>query len=279
MKSWKIIAIIATVAVVAASLLAASAFAMANGQVFPGMHRTNTPSTYGYGMMGGYGYYPQTTVPTRPNAAIPYHEGRGCGNHGLIGSTYANNGTTLSPISINTAVTDAQNYLATLNNPDLAVKQVEEYSNNFYVQVTEKSTGNGALELIVDKYTGSIYPEMGPNMMWNTKYGIITAGTEGTTYGYGGMMGAGGMMSGYSNTVTPTTTLPVNVAQAKADAEQYLNANYPGTTDDITTFYGYYTIEVLNGTTTQGMLSVNGYTGQVWYHTWHGTFIQELNVS
>lgn len=22
-----------------------------------------------------------------------------------------------------------------------------------------------------------------------------------------------------------------------------------------------------------GMLSVNGYTGQVWYHTWHGTFI------
>jgi len=24
-----------------------------------------------------------------------------------------------------------------------------------------------------------------------------------------------------------------------------------------------------------GMLSVNGYTGQGWFHTWHGTFIQE----
>jgi hypothetical protein len=24
-----------------------------------------------------------------------------------------------------------------------------------------------------------------------------------------------------------------------------------------------------------GMLSVNGYTGQVWYHTWHGNFISE----
>jgi len=22
------------------------------------------------------------------------------------------------------------------------------------------------------------------------------------------------------------------------------------------------------------MVSVNGYTGQVWYHSWHGTFIQ-----
>jgi hypothetical protein len=22
------------------------------------------------------------------------------------------------------------------------------------------------------------------------------------------------------------------------------------------------------------MVSVNGYSGQVWYHTWHGTFIQ-----
>jgi hypothetical protein len=26
------------------------------------------------------------------------------------------------------------------------------------------------------------------------------------------------------------------------------------------------------------MLSVNGYTGQVWYHTWHGSFIQEKQV-
>lgn len=268
MKSWKIIALIASVMVVGAAVLTASAYAMTNGLVFSGMHR-NAPSTYGNygGMMGGYGYNPQITA---PNA---YSTGSGCGDH--VGPALPTGGTALSAISINTAVTDAQNYLTTLNNPDLTVKHVEEYSNNFYVQVTEKSTGNGALELIVDKYTGSIYPEMGPNMMWNTKYQSSVSGMMS-----GGMMGAGGMMSGYSNTVTPTTTLPVNLAQAKADAEQYLNANYPRTTTgDITTFYGYYTIEVLNGTTTQGMLSVNGYTGQVWYHTWHGNFIQELNLS
>lgn len=273
MKSWKIIAMIVTVAVVAAALLAGSVYAMMNGQVFPGMHGTNAPNAYGYygGMMGGYGYYPQTSG-TQPNAPIPYHAGSGCGNHGLIGSNYATDGTTLSAISINTAVTDAQNYVAILNNPDLTVKQVEEYSNNFHAQVTEKSTGNGAFELIVDKYTGTVAREMGPNMMWNTKYETTI----------GGMMGSGGMMSGYGlgNTVTPTTTMPVNVTQANANAQQYLNTYFPGkTTGNATTFYGYYTIEVLNNGNTYSMISVNGYTCQVWYHNWHGNFIQELNVS
>ena len=28
-----------------------------------------------------------------------------------------------------------------------------------------------------------------------------------------------------------------------------------------------------------GMLSVNGYTGQVWYHTWHGPFVQLKDLS
>jgi hypothetical protein len=28
-----------------------------------------------------------------------------------------------------------------------------------------------------------------------------------------------------------------------------------------------------------GMLSVNGYTGQIWYHTWHGAFVQMKDLS
>jgi len=27
------------------------------------------------------------------------------------------------------------------------------------------------------------------------------------------------------------------------------------------------------------MLSVNGFTGEVWYHSWHGYFIQEKDFS
>jgi hypothetical protein len=144
----------------------------------------------------------------------------------------------------------------------LIVKQVEEYTNTFYVQVNEANSGKGAFELLINKQTASIYPEMGPNMMWNIKYGMMRSGILGGIYG------------------TPATTLQVTETQATTNAQTYLNTYVIGaTTGDVTAFYGYYTIEILNGGTTYGMLSVNGYSGQVWFHTWHGTFISELQVS
>jgi len=278
MKNWKIITI-ATIAVFAASLLISSAFAM-------GMIGGGTYGGYG-GMMGGgygtgYGYTspPYTTSTTNITTSTnQYYQpvypfmfgggmmgtlGNGYGFGGMMSrygysAPYTTTGTTLS---INQAATIAQNYVASIGNPDLVVKQVEEYTANFYVQVNEKSTGNGAFELLINKYTGSIYPEMGPNMMWNTKYGMMRGGILGGIYG------------------TPTTNMPVTAAQGQTDAQTYLTTYLPGTTTgDVTTFYGYYTIEVLSGGTTYGMLSINGYTGQVWVHTWHGTFIQELQVS
>ena len=128
--------------------------------------------------------------------------------------------------------------------------------------VKEKDTGTGAFELLVNKYTGAISAEMGPNMMWNTKYGM-----------HNGMMG---WLAG-----TPTTAATVTAEQAKANAQQYLNTYYLGTTvGDAQAFYGYYHVEVLSsGDKVYGMLSVNSYTGQVWYHTWHGEFIQEIEIS
>src|SRR5215217_3585473 len=56
-------------------------------------------------------------------------------------------------------------------NPDLEVAEVMEFSNNYYAEVREKDTRTGAMELLVDKGSGQVYPEPGPNMMWNTKYG------------------------------------------------------------------------------------------------------------
>ena len=40
-------------------------------------------------------------------------------------------------------------------------------------------------------------------------------------------------------------------------------------------FYGYYTLDFEKDGQVIGMLSVNGYNGQVFLHTWHGTFIEE----
>jgi hypothetical protein len=277
MKNWKIITLV-SVAVVVAAFLTTSVLAMGMmGGPYGG---------YGGMMGGGYGsgygynnppYTTGTTIPTTPTNQYyqpVYPMMFGGGMMGRLGNGYGFGGMmsgygytapytyTGTPLTITNAVTIAQNYVSSIGNPDLVVKQVEEYSANFYVQVNEKSTGNGAFELLVNKYTGSIYPEMGPNMMWNTKYGMMRGGILGGIFG------------------TPTTTMTVTPVQATTDAQQYLNIYLPGTTTgDVTTFYGYYTIEVLNGTITQGMLSINGYSGQVWVHTWHGTFIQELKVS
>lgn len=183
----------------------------------------------------------------------------GCMGRGYFGSTtYSDTQTT--ELTIDQAAQIAQAYVASLDNPDLLVEEVEEFTANFYVLVKEKSTDNGAFELLIDKYTGVVTPEMGPNMMWNTKYSFN---------------------SGYCNWFRETpTTSTITVEQARANAQQYLDEYYPGTTaDEVTVFYGYYTFEVLSSSGVYGMLSVNSHTGQVWFHTWHGTFIQEITTA
>lgn len=53
----------------------------------------------------------------------------------------------------------------------------------------------------------------------------------------------------------------------------------PGTkAEDAEAFYGYYTLHVLKDGKIYGMLSVNAYTGAVWYHNWHGAFVKILEV-
>jgi hypothetical protein len=149
-----------------------------------------------------------------------------------------------------------------------------EFDNNFYVIVKEKSTGTSAFEILVDRYSGYVHPEPGPNLMWNTKYGHMGGGMMG---GFGGMMG--GWLGGNSGNL-PVTQLSVTVAQARAAAQAYLTSALPGATlsEGTNTFYGYYTLDLVRDGKVYGMMSVNGYGGQVWYHTWHGSFIQEKEL-
>ena len=157
----------------------------------------------------------------------------------------------------------ADNYRESLNRPDIAIDEIMEFEYNFYVVYYEKTTGIGAFEMLVDKETGRIFPEYGPNMMWNTKYG------------HGGMMGgSGGMMSGF-------TQLPsggdVDEEEALQIAQGFLDEVYPGSeADDPHPFYGYYTIHTTKDGEITGMLSINTYDGAVWYHNWHGEYIQSL---
>ncbi len=266
MKAWKMVLAIA-LAVTGVALVTASVFAYMGGPGFYSPYAPNTNNAYAGGMMGGNGYSysgAQPNVGAQTAPSYPYqYGGRGCmGGAWYVAPSYvAPSNATATPITIDNAVTIAQNYVASLNNPDLAVDEVEEYTQNFYVLIYEKSTGNGAFEMLINKYTGAIYPEQGPNMMWNTKYGMMSGGIMGWLRG------------------TPTTAMTLTAEQAKANAQQFLNTYYPGTAvGDIDTFYGYYHVDVMLNSETYGMLSVNGYTGQVWYHTWHGAFIQAVEL-
>jgi urease beta subunit len=162
-------------------------------------------------------------------------------------------------ISMDKAERSVQSFLDRTGDRDLKIDELMEFEQNFYALIKEQSTGIGAFELLVNKSTAAVSFEPGPDMMWNTKYG---------------MMGQGGMMGGFrsivaSGAMTVGSDQAVGIAQSWLDG--HLAGDSAGTPD---AFYGYYTFHFEKGGQITGMLSVNGYSGQVWFHTWHGAFVQ-----
>jgi len=175
-----------------------------------------------------------------------------------------------TPLTIDESRTAVENYLSTLNNEDLTIDEIMVFKNNAYALIVENSTGRGAMELLVNPISKAVFPEFGPNMMWNLKYGHLECGQ--------GVMGKMGNCGVDSTALSQTgEVLTINEEQARSAAQEFLDQNLVGHTlaEKATTFYGYYTFDYEKDGQPAGMLSVNGYTGQVWLHTWHGTFIEE----
>lgn len=162
-------------------------------------------------------------------------------------------------ISIGAAQRSVQSFLDRSGNADLKIDELMEFQDNFYALIKERSSGIGAFELLVGKSNGHVAFEPGPDMMWNAKYG---------------MMGRGSVMSGFRQSPS-NGSMNVGGDQAAVIAQGWLDRNIGGdSTGAPDAFYGYYTFHFLRHGKVDGMLSVNGYTGQVWYHNWHGSFIQ-----
>ncbi len=200
----------------------------------------SSPFAFAQGMMGGLGG----------------GGGYGYGYGGMMGGGYGwgysgSNQLGLTRITLEQAKQDVSTYLQSTGNSNLGIDEVMEFDRNFYAIVKEIHPEHAAFEVLVNPYNGVVTPEPGPNMMWNTKYSPMGAR-------WGGQVG-------------PMT---VNVEQARQDAQNYLNTLGTGYSvekkPDI--FYGYYTMHILQNNKILGMLSVNGYTGQVWIHTWHGAY-------
>ncbi len=176
---------------------------------------------------------------------------------GMMGGQFSGGGQN---IGMDRAVTIAQGVAGSHSGGGLAVGEVIEFSNNYYAAIREKSTGVGAFEILIDKSSGNVMQEP-PSMMWNTRYGMMPGGMM------GGMMGGAGIGNSGPTNVTSD--------QARQIAQRWLDANQQGDTANAPdAFYGYFTVDFQSGGKLAGMISVNGYSGQVWYHTWHGSFIQ-----
>lgn len=252
MKKSLGIALVVVGSVFVAVLIFGAGIFFGHSNVFANNYTTNgfraqTINNPGRSMMGGYNMM---------------------GGFNAAGSFANNNTANVNPLTVDQAKQAVEGYLKNLNNSDLELKEIMIFNNNAYARIVEKSTGIGAMELLVDPSTLSVYPEYGPNMMWNQKYGHM---------GGNGMMGSAGMMSGYfRNSSSVSSQMTVTPEQTLQIAQQYLDQQYSGykTTTDADPFYGYYTIDIMKDGQPVGMLSVNGNNGQVFLHSWHGTFIE-----
>lgn len=190
------------------------------GQMGPGM--MNNPGynySSGYGMMGN--------MMTGNMMALYYPESR--------------------PITQDEAIKTMQSF-AQQYGPNMEVEDFMTFSSNYYGVIKDTNSSQDLAEVLVDRYFGYAYPEPGPNMMWNTRYGAGRVQEEGVTY---------------------------DLAGSKKLAEEFLTGYLPeAQIMESHEMPGYYTFD-FGRKDIEGMLSVNAYSGQIWVHTWHGSYLGE----
>ncbi|WP_425805288.1 peptidase [Desulfitobacterium sp. Sab5] len=211
---------------------------------------------YGYGMMGRYAGANQ----------IPGYGGYagGCGGvnnaagYGMMGGSYnaASLGINLTNGQVTSddqAIAIAKAYAQVLNQ-DFSIDEIHEYSDSYEVELKEAKTENKAFEFLISKNEGYIFVEMGPNVMWNNKYGHMNWGGTGS--------------------------LTITADQSSKAAQDYVNQQmgngYSVEAPEVAP--GYYEFMVLKDGKDYAELDVNGYTGQVWFESWHGPIIKSIET-
>ncbi len=196
-------------------------------------------------------------APNQVNPNYPYAQNQGYGyGQGMMGQQGMMGGmgmmqvypATAEPLSLEDAQAQFDQVVQAYRN--VQVSDVMAFSNNYYAQLVDDQ-GQGVAEVLVDRYSGFVTPEPGPNMMWNTRAGMM----------------------GFAFAGQPR----FDEAAAQEKAETFLAAYLPGASVRASqTFSGYTTFD-FGREATEGMLSVNAYSGEVWVHTWHGSAIGTQN--
>ncbi len=196
------------------------------------------------------------------------------------------NQANVTPLTVDEAKKAAQDYIAALKLDGLELGEVLIFDTHAYVVVKETATGNGAFELVVDPVNKVAHPQPGPDTLWNLKYGgVLQSGRPGP---FGpGPKGPNAMPSATPDaaaTAAPAATpadvsaeMPISQEAAIKAAQAWLDTTNIGATaaTDALKFYGYYTVKFSKDGKLVGMLSVNGYNGQVLGRPWRGTLIEQ----
>jgi hypothetical protein len=248
----------------------------------PGMMQgwddSRAPS-FGPGMMQGWGdgQAPSYGPGTQPGRGLDRGRRQGMmddfGRMPMFGGGPA--AANVEPLTVASTTQAVRTFLDELGKDNLALGEIMIFDNHAYAVIEDTTTGQGAFEVLVDPVRQVVHLEFGPSMMWNTTYGMH--GTD--PVAPRGMMGGRMMTRGlgdFGPQTAPDNASPLTEAEARQKAVAYLDQAYPDQTLSATAegFPGYFTFDVETDGTPVSMLSVNASTGQVWYHTWHGAFVE-----
>ena len=182
-----------------------------------------------------------------------YHGGgMGYGMHGSGGMVSRMWGNTIShgyrkildPI---TSPADARTVIEAFidaSNSNLQISELWEYETVYKAELSD-ANGNKAFDLLADKFTGAVSPEMGLSMMRNASYG-----------------------RGLYRDPTFRKNLALTPDQAQTEAQAFIENNGLEYTIGAPEIYpGYYKFHTADGSGYGMDIMVNGYNGRIWMNT------------
>ena len=164
---------------------------------------------------------------------------------GMMGNTmaygYLDN---LTPVTTPEEARTAIQEFIDLANSDLNISELWEYGSVYKAELSD-TNGAKAFDLIVDKLTGAVSPEMGMAMMLNASYG-----------------------RGLYRMTSFETSLTLAPQQATDLAQTFVDKNALGyALGTPETYPGYYKFHTTTLTGFGMDIMVNGYNGRIWMNT------------
>jgi len=153
----------------------------------------------------------------------------------------------LNPIDTPDEARAAVQAFINASNSGLQISELWEYGTMYKAELMD-TKGVMAFDLIADKFTGAVMPEMGMSMMLNASYG-----------------------KGMYKTPAFGKNLTVTPAQATANAQAFMTNNSLGyTLGTPETYPGYYKFHTTDKSGPGMDIMVNGYNGEVWMNSLFG---------